>query len=46
VSDTRAYKQFGNSVVVDVMAHVAKLMQPMLEPGILETEVPLRYATR
>ena len=46
VSDTRAYKQFGNSVVVDVMAHVAKLMQPMLEPGILETEAPLRYATR
>jgi DNA (cytosine-5)-methyltransferase 1 len=30
VSDTRAYKQFGNSVVVGVMAHVAKLMQPFL----------------
>lgn len=45
VSDTRAYKQFGNSVVVDVMAHVAKLMQPMLEPGILEPELPLIYAT-
>lgn len=28
VSDTRAYKQFGNSVVVDVMRHVAKLMRP------------------
>jgi len=26
VSDTRAYKQFGNSVVVDVMAHTARLM--------------------
>ena len=26
VSDTRAYKQFGNSVVVDVMKHAAKLM--------------------
>jgi len=45
VSDTRAYKQFGNSVVVDVMAHVAKLMQPMLEADILEPELPLRYAT-
>jgi DNA (cytosine-5)-methyltransferase 1 len=30
VSDTRAYKQFGNSVVVDVMAHVANMMQPYL----------------
>lgn len=27
VSDTRAYKQFGNSVVVDVMAHTARLMR-------------------
>lgn len=45
VSDTRAYKQFGNSVVVDVMAHVAKLMQPMLEADILEPELPLHYAT-
>lgn len=30
VSDTRAYKQFGNSVVVDVMRHVAALMEPHL----------------
>lgn len=30
VSDTRAYKQFGNSVVVDVMRHVANLMLPMV----------------
>jgi DNA (cytosine-5)-methyltransferase 1 len=45
VSDTRAYKQFGNSVVVDVMAHVAKLMQPMLNADILEPELPLIYAT-
>lgn len=45
VSDTRAYKQFGNSVVVDVMAHVAKLMQPMLLAETLEPELPLRYAT-
>lgn len=44
VSDTRAYKQFGNSVVVDVMAHVAKLMQPILESRS-ESETPLLYAT-
>jgi DNA (cytosine-5)-methyltransferase 1 len=44
VSDTRAYRQFGNSVVVDVMAHVAKLMQPMLEAETLEPELPLLYA--
>jgi DNA (cytosine-5)-methyltransferase 1 len=44
VSDTRAYKQFGNSVVVDVMVHVAKLMQPFLEADILEPELPLSYA--
>lgn len=44
-SDTRAYKQFGNSVVVDVMSHVARLMQPILKADILEPELPLRYAT-
>lgn len=45
VSDTRAYKQFGNSVVVDVMAHMARLMQPYLEADIPEPELPLRFAT-
>ena len=30
VSDSRAYKQFGNSVVVDVMEHMAKLMAPFI----------------
>lgn len=45
VSDTRAYKQFGNSVVVDVMAHVARMMQPILNADILEPELPLCYAT-
>lgn len=44
VSDTRAYKQFGNSVVVDVFAHVARLMQLTLEADILEPELPLLYA--
>ncbi|WAW05471.1 DNA (cytosine-5-)-methyltransferase [Oxalobacter formigenes] len=30
VSDTRAYKQFGNSVVMPLMEHVASLMQPWI----------------
>lgn len=30
VSDTRAYKQFGNSVVVNVIAHTARLMRPFI----------------
>lgn len=35
VSDTRAYKQFGNSVVVHVIRHVAGLMAPHLSQAIL-----------
>lgn len=31
VSDTRAYKQFGNSVVVPVISEVARIMVPHLE---------------
>lgn len=31
VSDTRAYKQFGNSVVVPVVTHIANLMQEILK---------------
>ena len=30
VSDTQAYKQFGNSVVVPVMAEVARIMKPRI----------------
>ena len=45
VSDTRAYRQFGNSVVVEVMAHVAKLMQPILETDYFEPELPFLYKT-
>ena len=45
VSDTRAYRQFGNSVVVGVMSHVAILMQPMLEAEFLEPELPFIYKT-
>jgi DNA (cytosine-5)-methyltransferase 1 len=35
VSDTQAYKQFGNSVVVPVFAAVAKLMKPRILKGKL-----------
>jgi DNA (cytosine-5)-methyltransferase 1 len=38
VSDTRAYKQFGNSVVVPVIREVARLMKPHI------VELVLRYA--
>ncbi|HEX3986810.1 MAG TPA: DNA (cytosine-5-)-methyltransferase [Acidobacteriaceae bacterium] len=34
VSDTQAYKQFGNSVAVPVIAAVAGAMRPHLSPGI------------
>jgi DNA (cytosine-5)-methyltransferase 1 len=30
VSDTRAYKQFGNSVVVPLIRHAAGLMKPCI----------------
>ncbi len=44
VSDTRAYKQFGNSVVVQAIGHAAKLMQPFLEAEVLQPELPLYKA--
>ncbi len=34
VSDTRAYKQFGNCVVVGAMQHVAKLMHPFVTKNV------------
>ncbi len=40
VSDTRAYKQFGNSVVVDVMEHAAKLMCQFVVED-MQPELPL-----
>lgn len=36
VSDTRAYKQFGNSVVVPVMEAVARAMQPLIVDPVKE----------
>lgn len=44
VSDTRAYKQFGNSVVVDVMAHTARLMHRFLVQEAREPELLLQAA--
>lgn len=41
VSDTQAYRQFGNSVVVPVIGHVAKLMLPVLQAEFIEPELPL-----
>jgi DNA (cytosine-5)-methyltransferase 1 len=39
VSDTRAYKQFGNSVIVPVMQAVARAMQPMILAAVQAGEV-------
>jgi DNA (cytosine-5)-methyltransferase 1 len=36
VSDTQAYKQFGNSVVAKVVERIAQHMQPHIERLILE----------
>ena len=46
VSDTQAYKQFGNSVAVPVFREVARIMQPHILEILAPTEgVPLlRYA--
>jgi DNA (cytosine-5)-methyltransferase 1 len=44
VSDTRAYKQFGNSVVVDVMQHAAQLIKMALEADTHTPELPFKYA--
>jgi DNA (cytosine-5)-methyltransferase 1 len=39
VSDTQAYKQFGNSVIVPMMAEVARVMTPRI-CGILDKDNP------
>lgn len=41
VSDTRAYKQFGNSVVVGVVRHTAKLMEQFIVDDSRTPELPL-----
>jgi DNA (cytosine-5)-methyltransferase 1 len=45
VSDTRAYKQFGNSVVVDVMREMARVMGPFISSSnVLQPELPILAA--
>ena len=45
VSDTRAYQQFGNSVVVPVIETIAKAMKPgILELIAMEQEASLEAA--
>jgi DNA (cytosine-5)-methyltransferase 1 len=41
VSDTQAYRQFGNAVVVPVVRAVAKLMAPHIESALAPNE-PLK----
>jgi DNA (cytosine-5)-methyltransferase 1 len=42
VSDTKAYKQFGNSVVVPVVEHIAVEMIKCLKEGQVANRKPLR----
>ncbi|MBF0554858.1 MAG: DNA (cytosine-5-)-methyltransferase [Nitrospirae bacterium] len=42
VSDTQAYKQFGNSVVVPVVEAVAGHMQPWIEDCLTDAETEIR----
>jgi DNA (cytosine-5)-methyltransferase 1 len=44
VSDTRAYKQFGNSVVVEAISYAAQLMKTFIEAETLYPELPLYAA--
>lgn len=44
VSDTRAYKQFGNSVVVPVMKAVALAMKPLISEAVQKEMQPVRRA--
>ena len=44
VSDTRAYKQFGNSVVVPVMKAVANALQPLIAEAVQNDRIPARQA--
>lgn len=44
VSDTQAYRQFGNSVVVPVFAAVAKLLEPYIQKAVNKTDLNLKKA--
>ena len=43
VSDTQAYRQFGNSVVVPVVCEIARIMQPGIK-ALRERAVPENYS--
>lgn len=43
VSDTRAYKQFGNSVVMPVIRAVAQVMQPIIYQSVYEADKSQRF---
>jgi DNA (cytosine-5)-methyltransferase 1 len=47
VSDTQAYRQFGNSVIVPVMQEVARIMVPFLKQtgNNMVSEKPVAYAS-
>ncbi|MCX8517933.1 MAG: DNA cytosine methyltransferase, partial [Rhodoferax sp.] len=44
VSDTRAYKQFGNSVVVPVMQAVANAIRPLVIEAVQHERNPVPRA--
>ena len=44
VSDTRAYKQFGNSVVVPVMRELARVMKPFVCADQMQPELQMLAA--
>ncbi len=44
VSDTRAYKQFGNSVVVPVMKAVALALRPLIVETAQDKKIPIHHA--
>ena len=44
VSDTQAYRQFGNSVVMPVMREAARLMKPFILADDNQHELPLKVA--
>ena len=46
VSDTQAYRQFGNSVVVPVFSAVAKLMKPRIVAAKELADAPAKPATK
>ncbi len=45
VSDTRAYKQFGNAVVVPVVEEIARLMKPYIEATVRTDEDTVQLAS-